>query len=66
MSEDDIAVMKRSIEAQLDDYEMAIAAYAEWVAAWRAKKYGTGFRCLRKGDSEREAERDWPRQEGAG
>lgn len=29
--------MKRNIEAQLDEYAAAIAAYEAWMADWRAR-----------------------------
>lgn len=29
---------QRNIEAQLDEYEQAIAAYAAWMADWRARQ----------------------------
>jgi hypothetical protein len=34
----DLELMKRQIEAQLDDYESGIAAYAEFMAGLRARR----------------------------
>lgn len=34
----DVPLIKRQVEAQLDDYERAIADYAAFMADWRARQ----------------------------
>lgn len=43
----EIALMKRSVGIQLDEYEAEIAAAAAWMAAWRARR-PKGFRAKRR------------------
>lgn len=35
---EDIPLIKRQIEEQLDDYAIAIAHYAAFLASWRARR----------------------------
>jgi hypothetical protein len=47
-SEAEIELMKRQIAVQLDEYEAAILAYADWIRNWRAKQKRAGFRRARR------------------
>lgn len=45
MSEQNIEGMKRNIEAQLSEYEQAIANAKAWYSGWQERQRAKGFRC---------------------
>lgn len=47
MTETEIALMKKQIETQLDEYAVALDAYDAWMAAWRLRQ-PKGFRAKRR------------------
>ena len=58
MTEPEIALMKKQIEVQLDEYAEAIKAYETWMAAWRARQ-PRGFRAKRRKPMEQAAFAAW-------
>lgn len=46
MTEPEIELMKRRIEAELKEYEDAIKAAKLWMAGWRKRQKQRGFRCV--------------------
>lgn len=46
-SDESIALRKRQIEAQLNEYESAIRAFRVWVRGWKAR-LPQGFRAMRR------------------
>ncbi len=49
MNEQNIEGLKRNIEAQLVEYEQAIAAAKAWYSQWKSKR---GFRCVEQNKRE--------------
>ena len=48
MSEDEIALMKKQIEIQLEEYAEAMRNAEKWFREWKARQRTQGFRCMKE------------------
>ncbi len=48
MTDAEIALMKKQIEIQLDEYAEAMRLAEKWYREWKARQRTQGFRCMKE------------------